>query len=246
MRQVLKDVVNTKGGSNAYIKGYSIGGKSGTSQKIDKSRETGNDDLYVSSYCAFAPAEDPEVILLVMVDEPTARDQNGSLMYYGSVVAVPAVTNVLKEALPYLGYYPEYTEQEIEAMGVTLPSVEGEAVDIAKQTLESLDLQVTVIGDGEKVTSQVPTRGSSIPRNGKVILYTEENPDTEYTTVPNIIGYGVSDVNAILTNANLNFKVGDGASNQEGAIAYSQNYAEGNIVPAGTIIEVTFIVKNQG
>lgn len=246
MREVLESVVNNKGGSNAYIKGYNIGGKSGTSQKIDKTNETGNEDLYVSSYCAFAPADDPEVILLVMVDEPTARDQNGSLMYYGSVVAVPAVTNVLKEALPYLGYYPEYTIEELEAMGVTLPSVEGESVDIAKATLESQDLQVAVIGNGDKVVAQVPARGNSIPRNGKVILYTEENYETDYTTVPNVIGYGVSDVNYILTNANLNFKVGDGAANHAGAIAYSQNYAEGCIVPSGTIIEVTFIIKDEG
>lgn len=246
MRQVLESVVNTKGGSNAYIKGYAIGGKSGTSQKIDKSRETGNDDLYVSSYCAFAPADDPEIIMLVMVDEPTAKDANGSLMYYGSIVAVPAVVNVLKEALPYLGYYPEYTEEELEALGVTLPSVEGETVDIAKSTLEALDLQVSVIGEGSKVVAQVPARASSIPRNGKVILYTEENYETEYTTVPNIIGYGLSDVNTILTNANLNFKVGDGAANHAGAVAYSQNYAEGDQVPKGTIIEVTFVIKDEG
>lgn len=246
MRQVLESVVNTKGGSNAYIKGYAIGGKSGTSQKIDKSRETGNDDLYVSSYCAFAPADDPEIIMLVMVDEPTAKDANGSLMYYGSIVAVPAVVNVLKEALPYLGYYPEYTEEELEALGVTLPSVEGESVSIAKETLEALSLSVTVVGSGENVVAQVPARSSSIPRNGRVVLYTEENYETEYTTVPNIIGYGLSDVNAILTNADLNFKVGDGAANHSGAVAYSQNYAEGNIVPKGTIIEVTFVIKDEG
>ncbi|MBQ3162102.1 MAG: PASTA domain-containing protein [Oscillospiraceae bacterium] len=246
MRQVLEDVVNNKGGSNAYIKGYAIGGKSGTSQKIDKTNETGNENLYVSSYCAFAPADDPEIIMLVMVDEPTARDQNGSLMYYGSVVAVPAVVNVLKEALPHLGYYPEYTEEELEALGVTLPSVEGESVSIAKETLEALDLQVTVIGDGEKVIAQVPNAQESVPRNGKVVLYTEENYETEYTEVPNVIGYGVSDVNTILTNADLNFMVGDGAANHSGAVAYSQNYAEGNIVPKGTIIEVTFIIKDEG
>lgn len=246
MRQVLESVVNTKGGSNAYIKGYAIGGKSGTSQKIDKSRETGNDDLYVSSYCAFAPADDPEIIMLVMVDEPTAKDANGSLMYYGSIVAVPAVVNVLKEALPYLGYYPEYTKEELEALGVTLPSVEGESVSIAKETLEALSLSVTVVGSGENVVAQVPARSSSIPRNGRVVLYTEENYETEYTTVPNIIGYGLSDVNAILTNADLNFKVGDGAANHSGAVAYSQNYAEGNIVPKGTIIEVTFVIKDEG
>ncbi len=246
MRQVLEDVVNNKGGSNAYIKGYAIGGKSGTSEKQDKMLQTGKKDLYVSSYCAFAPADDPEIIMLVMVDEPKAKDQNGSLMYYGSVVAVPAVVNVLKEALPHLGYYPEYTEEELEALGVTLPSVEGESVSIAKETLEALDLQVTVIGDGEKVIAQVPKMQEAVPRNGKVVLYTEENYETEYTEVPNVIGYGVSDVNTILTNADLNFMVGDGAANHSGAVAYSQNYAEGNIVPKGTIIEVTFIIKDEG
>lgn len=246
IRQVLEDVVVAKDGSNAYIKGYDIGGKSGTSQKLDDPEWAVYQNQYVSSYCAFAPADDPEIIMLVMVDEPTAVDQNGSLMYYGSVVAVPAVANTLKEALPYLGYYPEYTQAELDALGVTLPSVENENVSIAKETLESQGLQVTVIGKGEKVMAQVPVRGSQVPRNGKVILYTEEDYKTEYTTVPNIIGRSLSEVNTILTNANLNFKVGDGASNQAGAVAYSQNYAEGDEVPVGTIIEVTFVTKDQG
>lgn len=246
MRQVLESVVNTKGGSNAYIKGYSIGGKSGTSQKIDKSNETGNDDLYVSSYCGFAPADNPEIIMLTMVDEPTARDKNGSLMYYGSVVACPVVSNVFKEALPYLGYYPEYTQEELDELGITVPSVEGESVDIAENTLNALDLQVDVIGDGDTVVTQVPSRQSTLQRNGKVILYTEKDHDTEYTTVPNIVGMSVSDVNTVLTNANLNFKAGDGASSHSGSIAYQQNYAEGCVVPVGTIIEVTFIIKDEG
>ena len=246
MREVLESVVNRKDGSNAYIKGYDIGGKSGTSQKLDDPDWYKSEDLYVSSYCAFAPADDPEIIMLVMVDEPTAVDQNGALMYYGSVVAVPAVANTLKEALPYLGYYPEYTQEELAALGVTLPSVEYESVSIAKETLESQGLNVTVIGEGDKVMAQVPVRGSQVPRNGKVILYTEEGYKTQYTTVPNVIGRSLSEVNTILTNANLNFKVGDGASNQTGAVAYSQNYSEGDEVPMGTIIEVIFVTKDQG
>lgn len=245
MRQVLESVVVAKNGSNAYIKGYDIGGKSGTSQKLDDPEWAIYKNQYVSSYCAFAPADDPEIIMLVMVDEPTATDQNGALMYYGSVVAVPAVANTLKDALPHLGYYPEYTEAELEALGVTLPSVEGQEVSRAKETLEALSLHVTVVGSGDKVTAQVPSRKSTVPRNGKVILYTEENYETKYTTVPNIIGYSLSDVNTVLTNADLNFKV-EGASGQPGAVAYSQNYAEGCEVPAGTIIEVTFITKDQG
>lgn len=246
MREVLESVVNRKDGSNAYIKGYDIGGKSGTSQKLDDPEWAIYENQYVSSYCAFAPADDPEIIMLVMVDEPTATDQNGALMYYGSVVAVPAVANTLKEALPYLGYYPEYTQEELDALGVTLPSVENESVSIAKETLETQGLKVTVIGNGDKVMAQVPVRGSQVPRNGKVILYTEEGYKTEYTPVPNVIGRSLSEVNTILTNANLNFKVGDGAANHAGAIAYSQNYSEGDEVPVGTIIEVVFVTKDQG
>lgn len=246
MRQVLESVVNNKGGSNAYIKGYSIGGKSGTSEKIDKMNQTGESDLYVSSYCGFAPANDPDIIMLVMVDEPTARDQNGSLMYYGSVVACPVVSNTFKEALPYLGYYPEYTDDELEELGVTVPNVEGQTPEAAGSTLEALDLQYTVIGDGEYVTAQIPSRGSSLRRNGKVILYTEDDPETDYTTVPNVIGMSLSDVNYTLTQADLNFKAGDGASSHAGAVAHSQNYAEGDVVPKGTIIEVYFIIKDEG
>ncbi len=245
MRETLESVVNTKGGSNAYIKGYAIGGKSGTSEKQEENNRYHVDNLYVSSYCAFAPAEDPEIIFLVMVDEPMGTDHNGAHVYYGSLVAVPVVTEVLKEALPYLGYYPEYTDEELAALGIQLPSVEGESAEIAKATLEQLGLQVTVYGEGNTVSSQVPSRGSTVPKNGKVILYTEKEQDIKTTTVPNVIGYSVKDVNSILTNADLNFKVGDGAANHEGAVSYSQNYAQGDIVPVGTIIEVVFVIKNE-
>lgn len=240
MRGVLESVVNTKGGSNAYIKGYKIGGKSGTSQKQDENNAQKREDLYVSSYVGFAPADDPEIIMLVMVDEPMGKE------YYGSLVAAPVVSNVFKEALPYLGYYPEYTEEELAEMDITVPSVQGRNVDMAKKTLEQLGLQVSVLGTGNTVITQVPSIASSIPRNGKIILYTEENQETQYTTVPNIIGKPVDEVNRILTEADLNFKLGDGASHNSSSVAFSQNYGEGCVVPVGTIVEVYFIIKDEG
>lgn len=246
MRQVLESVVNNKGGSNAYIKGYRIGGKSGTSQKLQKNKQLGVDNLYVGSYVGFAPADDPEIIMLVMVDEPQGKDHNGSQIYYGSLVAAPVVSAVFKDALPHLGYYPEYTEEELAALDVNVPSVEGQSVEAAKKTIESLDLQVYVVGDGDTVTAQVPSRSSSVPRNGKVILYTEEDYETQYTVVPNVVGYTVSQVNEMLTSVNINFKAGDGATEHSGAIAYSQNYLPGTEVPVGTVVEVTFRVKDEG
>ncbi len=246
MRQVLESVVNNKGGSNAYIKGYRIGGKSGTSQKLQKNSQTGSDSLYVSSYVGFAPADDPEIIMLVMVDEPQGTDHNGSHVYYGSMVAAPVVSAVFKDALPYLGYYPEYTEDELAALDVTVPHVEGQTIAAAEETLANLELQSYVVGEGETVVAQVPSRSSSIPRNGKVILYTEENYETQYTEVPDVVGHSLSDVNYLLTSANINFKAGDGATEHSGAVAYSQNYLPGTIVPVGTVVEVTFIVRDEG
>lgn len=246
MRQVLESVVNNNGGSNAYIKGYRIGGKSGTSQKLQKNKELGVDNLYVGSYVGFAPADDPEIIMLCMVDEPQGRDHNGAQVYYGSLVAAPVVSAVFKEALPHLGYYPEYTDAELAALDVTVPSIEGQTVEAAKTTLENLELRYYVVGEGDTVVSQVPSRSSSIPRNGKVVIYTEENFETEYTTVPNVLGHTVSEVNELLTSANINFKAGDGATEHAGAVAYQQNYLEGTIVPVGTVVEVSFRVKNEG
>ena len=240
MRQVLEDVVNTKNGSNAYIKGYRIGGKSGTSQKQEENIKQGRDDLYVSSYCAFAPADDPEIIMLIMVDEPTGKD------YYGSVVAAPSVAEVLSEALPYLGYYPEYTEEELEQMDITVPDVVEQSVTTASDTLTSLGLKAVVVGNGDEVVAQVPERGSAVRRNGKIILYTEDDYEEETVTVPNLSGMTLSQVNETLSAYDLNLKVSGGAAQREGALATVQNYGEGAIVTKGTVIEVVFVVKSDG
>lgn len=237
MRDTLETVVNVNGGSNAYIKGYQIGGKSGTSQKIDQDITTGRKD-YVSSYVGFAPADDPEIIMLVMVDEPTGGK------YYGSLVAAPVVSAVFKEALPYLGYFPEYTVEELESMEISLPVVEGIAIEKAKNTLINSGLNVDVVGNGTTVIKQIPAGGNQIPRSGKIILYTEEDYDEEYVTVPNVINMSLQDANVEITNAGLNIKPTGGAANQAGAYAMLQNY-NGVEVPRGTIIEVMFVADTE-
>ena len=246
MREVLENVVSGNGGSNAYIKGYRIGGKSGTAQKQDENNARHREDLYASSYCGFAPANDPDIILLVMVDEPMGTDANGGHVYYGSITACPVVSNTLKDALPYLGYYPEYTEEELAKMDVTVPSVEGQDIEKAQETLVEIGLDPVVIGSGNTVVSQMPARASSVPHDGKVILYTDENYETQYTTVPDLIGHSLYDVNYLLSNANLNFKAADGAANHTGAVASAQNYYYGDVVPVGTVVEVYFTVKDEG
>lgn len=237
MRESLEYVVNTNGGSNAYIKGYRIGGKSGTSQKLD---EYGDDVMrYVASYVCFAPADNPEIIMLIMADEPTTGE------YYGSVVAVPCARSILEEALPYLGYYPEYTDDELETLDATVPSVEGTTLYNAKSTLEELDLEYQVIGNGDMVVTQVPSSGNSIAKGGKIVLYTEANAEQEFVVVPNLVGSSLTQANQLLSSLGLNYVATGASAEREDATVYSQSYAEGEHVAVGTIIELNFVVKDQ-
>ncbi len=237
MREVLETVVNTNSGSNAYIKGYSIGGKSGTSQKLD---EDSSGTTYVSSYVAFYPADDPEIIMLVMVDEPT----NG--LYYGSAVAAPVVVEALTEILPYLGYYAEYTEEDLEDMDVSVPYIRGSTVKQATSTLEALGLEIEVIGEGDTVIRQVPSSGSTMPTGGTVVVYTDEDYDVQYTTVPDISGCSLSEANRLLTKAGLNLLPLGGAAEKSGAVCTgTSNYSVGTTVEVGTIIEAYFVVNED-
>ncbi len=236
MRKILENVVITNGGSNAYIPGYRIGGKSGTSQKIDENRITGRDD-YVSSYVGFAPANDPEIIMLVMVDEPTAGQ------YYGSAVSAPVVSSVFKEALPYLGYFPEYTDEEYAKMAVTVPNVKGQPLNNASVTFSNMSITVRPVGNGTTIVKQVPSAGSTMPRNGTIYLYTEDVAET-MVQVPNVINMSLQDANVAITNAGLNFKPVGGAINHAGAKAIQQNISNQK-VPKGEVIEVTFLANDE-
>lgn len=236
MREILEGVVNGQPGSNCYIKGYRIGGKSGTSQKLD----TDNGETYVSSYCAFAPADDPEVIMLVMVDHPTGGE------FYGSQVAAPICVEVFNDILPYLGLFPEYTEEELEKLQVSVPNVEFATIESATKTLENLDLEVKVMGDGGSVVKQIPT-GVSVERGSSVVLYTDESYKTNNVSVPNLQGLTREQAKAALESVGLNLSVEGSGADEDGAIASSdQNYAGGASVPEGTAVTVTFVESSVG
>jgi stage V sporulation protein D (sporulation-specific penicillin-binding protein) len=238
MRECLQYVVDNNGGSNAYIKGYKIGGKSGTSEKLDE--VTDDEEMkYVASYVCFAPADDPEIIMLIMADEPTTGE------YYGSTIAVPCARNILEEALPYLGYYPEYTDDELESLDTVVPAVEGITLYNAKTTIEDLGLECQVVGNGDMVVSQVPTSGNSIAKGGNIILYTEENAEQEFVSVPSVIGMSLTQANSLLSSQGLNYVATGASTDNEDSIVYSQSYDEGDLVPEGTIIELTFVINDQ-
>ncbi|HCR74237.1 MAG TPA: hypothetical protein DIW26_07690 [Ruminococcus sp.] len=237
MREALEAVVNNNGGSNAYIKGYHIGGKSGTSQKLDLYND--ENMRYVASYCCFAPAADPEIVLIVIADEPMSGD------YYGSVVTVPYARNILEEVLPYLGYYPEYTEEEIENMDKTVPDLQDKTVSAAKATLNEMSLNCEVVGNGEIVASQVPSSGSSISKDGTIIIYTENSTTQKMTDVPDVSGMNIEQANEALTNAGLNYITTGASTDNTTALVSTQSVSAGESVPRGTVIELMFIIKDQ-
>jgi len=232
MRQILEDVVEHNGGTNAYIAGYRIGGKSGTSQKIDEFPE-GN--RYVASFCAFTPADAPEIIMLVMVDDPLGGQ------IYGSAVAAPVVSEVFKEMLPYLEIYKTaLSEEERELENVSVPFLRDYTMSEAVEKLEAAGLRYQFVGadSGSRVLYTVPRDGQTIARNGTVVVYMAEQ-DYNTATVPDVYGMSLTRANEVITNAGLNIRL-SGAVHNPSSIAFIQSIEAGTEVAAGTVVEVEF------
>lgn len=235
MRNALERVVTDSSGGNVTIKGYSIGGKSGTSQRLSLTGEDDEKQEYASSYVCFTPADDPELILLVMADMP-----NKEIGYYGSVVAVPTARNILVDVLQELGYYPEYTDEEVANLDVKIPLLEG-SLSNAIATVEGLGVSYEVIGDGTEVVAQSPITGSSISKDGCIYLYTETN-NTEYTEVPDFKGMTASWANDAAAMYGLNFVATGASTERDDSVVSKQSIEPGAKVPKGTVVELEFMV----
>lgn len=237
MCQTLETVAYQNG---AYIKGYHVGGKSGTSEKLDEYAGNEKDPMrYIASYCCFAPADDPEIIMLIMADEPMSGE------YYGSQVAVPYSRQVMEEILPYLGYYPEYSDEEAENIDVSVPFIEDLTIEEAKKVIEEKGLNYEIAGEGDTIYGQMPLTGSAIAQGGTVVIYTEKNYNPEFVKVPDVRGYSLADANYLLTNAGLNFIANGVAANDSGSVVQMQSEPDGAMVAKGTIIELSFGVNDQ-
>lgn len=227
MRRALQFVVDGNHGGNAYIKGYKIGGKSGTSQKL-QGMINAADAEYVASYCCFAPADDPEIVLLIMADEP-----NKNITYYGATVVVPYSRRVLEKALPYLGIYPEYSAEEEAHKDVSVPLLIDTPTANAMEKLEDIGLNCEVVGDGSTVLTQMPVTGTPVAKGGTVVLYTNKTTP-EPVTVPSVINCTLAQANEILTEAKLNY-VSKGSLHQD-AIVLLQSQPAGSTVEPWTVI----------
>lgn len=233
IRDILEGVVSNGTAKNAYIKGFRLGGKTGTSEKTPR-----GSGKYIASFVGFAPANDPEIIGLVMLDEP----MGGSHM--GGQIAAPTFKKIFDEVLRYMGVEPQYTEEEAQTLDKTVPNVVGlEKSAIPKAFAES-GLKYNIIGSGKSVVSQVPKGGATLPEGSTVALYTEEDSQTE-VTVPNVCSYTATDANILLTNAGLNMKVSGATDTGQGAaVVGSQSPEAGSRVKRGSVVTVEFKFAN--
>lgn len=248
MRDALYHVVTDNGGGNVTIKGYTIGGKSGTSQRLSitaqgqqvQEKENDYEQEYGASYVCFTPADDPELILFVLADMPNKAGDR----YYGSVVAVPAARDILTQVLPYMGISPEYTSDELENLDIKVPLLEG-SLDNAKKTLDGMGVKYEVIGSGIEVVAQSPQTGKSVAKDGCIYLYTEKSHTVEYREVPYLIGCSPSVANQSINYCDLNYTAKGASITREDAVVKSQSIEPGTPVPMGTTIELEFIVNQD-
>lgn len=231
MREILETVVSSPngGGKNAYIKGYRIGGKTGTSEKGR------NNDKRIASFIGFAPADDPQIVCLVMMDEPQVA------VRYGGTIAAPVVGSIIEETLEYLGVERQYTENEINTETVNVPELRNMNVSEAEQQAKNEGFKVRVVGDGETVLDQLPKPSVTVSEKSTVILYTEEGDDGKYATVPDVKGMSPAAAKRQLEDYGLNFEaVGAGLNTTGGAYAVKQSVEPGEQVPRATVISVEF------
>lgn len=231
VRECLEWVVSNGGGRNGQVAGYRIGGKTGTADK------TGTNDVVVSFMC-FAPADDPQIIMLLTMDTPSRT--TGTAVFGGTMVA-PTASSIMSEVLPYLGIEPEYTAEELAGADITVPNVVGMTLEDAKTRLSNAGFACTTVGDGATVTDQTPAGGAIVPNNASIILYLgAEKPDTP-CTVPNVAGKSASEANKALTNAGLIMRASGATTSSSGNVhAITQDVSAGTQVPAGTVVTVQF------
>ena len=229
VRECLEYVVSSGTGKNGQVAGYRIGGKTGTADK----GQTG--DVVVSFLC-FAPADDPQVIMLLTMDTPSRS--TGTYVSGGNMVA-PTASSIMAEVLPYLGVEPSYSAEELLGMDTTVPNVIGSTVEQAKEKLKERALSYKIVGDGDTITDQTPAGGAIIPGKSTVILYASAAKPTDKCVVPHLLGKTPSEANTAATAAGLLIRFSGTTGSESSAIrVLSQSIDEGTEVDAGTVITV--------
>ncbi len=233
LRTILEGVVNG-GAKNGYVAGFRTGGKTGTSEKLTQLNQTGQ-KLYVASYVALAPIEDPEIAVLVLLDEPHGNS------IYGGTISAPVGSAILSEILPYMGFEPHYSNEELKVRAIPVPDVAGLELDSAKSKINKAGLIYHVVGNGEKVVSQLPSSNETLYSGGLVILYTEENSgEQQQSVVPNFIGMNVSQCNSVAAENGINIEFSGNILSSANTLCYKQSVAKDTKINKGQVVTLYF------
>ena len=241
VRQCLEYVVAQGTGKNGQVAGYRIGGKTGTADKTETRNTT--KEIVVSFMC-FAPADDPQYIMLLTMDTPS---RNTGVYVSGGNMVAPTASQVMGEILPYLGIEPDYTAEEMAGADTAVPNVVGKSAADAKTVLESAGFSCKTVGSGETVTDQTPAGGAIVPNNANIILYLGAEKSNAPCTVPNVVGKTAAQANQALTDAGLIMKVAGATSATSGNVfAISQDKEAGTELKAGSVVTVQFGSQSAG
>ena len=233
MNEYLEYNTERQGAAAGYISGYKVAGKTGTTEKrgVTKVESSFSED-YISSFCGYAPADDPQIAMLVFFDTPDGD------AYYGSQVSSPVFINIMSEVLPYLDVKTSYTDEELGYVDASAGDYTGVSVDEAKTAVEADGFTATVKGNGSTVISQIPTVSSGLEKGGSIVLYTDSDSQSETVSVPSLIGLSPDEVNDVASAYGLNVSF-SGATTSSGTSS-SQNVEAGTSVSPGTVITVSF------
>ncbi len=231
VRTMMKSVVDNGTGKNGYVAGYRVGGKTGTSTKLGETAE-GEKDKYIVSFAAIAPSDDPEITMLILIDEPNVDLGGGAL-------CAPIAAQVVEQAMLVRNVEPRYDDKEAEKLSIATPNVIGAAVDEAEKKLEESGLKIRKIGDGEAVVSQSPTAGSAIPTGGRVVIYTSSE-ERKTVKVPDFSGMTINQANETAAEYGLNIEISGNNLNNASVVAYRQSTEPNTEVEIGSVVVVNF------
>jgi stage V sporulation protein D (sporulation-specific penicillin-binding protein) len=223
--------VSTKGtAKNSYVAGYRVAGKTGTSDVLGPTGATGE---YIASFAGCAPANDPEISIIIVVNEP--QGQTG-----GGAVAAPVAAEVIEKTLTYLNINRQYTDSEKDKLDKQVPNLAGKTVTEARAVLKEAGLKLKVVGSGDTVISQTPAYSQFVPVGGVVVVYTQENAEKTKVTVPDFTGMSVSQVNYEAVNRGINVKISGNSLSASGLTAYRQSIPADTEVEGGSTVTVYF------
>ncbi len=244
VREILEQVVGDSSqgtGRNAAVPGYRIGGKTGTSENVVQIQLTGEKD-YIVSFVGFAPADDPQIAILVLLDSPS----NESGVYIsGGQMAAPVVGNMLRDILPYLGVEPEYTQEQRENMDRSVPDVTGMTVEEAKKALKEAGLRWHLNGDGDTVTDQLPAAGSVVQKESKVIIYADRTPAQALSPMPEVLGLSYREAAEVLHEYGFFLRTDSAVTDAGAQIVAHQTISAGRMVVPGTVMSVTLVNNDE-